>query len=153
MAKPYVVTREITIAATAARIHGLIVDLHQWREWSPWEGLDPDLKRTYSGPESGVGARYAWDGNKRAGKGTMEVTSSTPGEEVRIAVAFEKPFSARSTSTFRLVPNGEQTLVRWQLGGELNLLMQAFSLVKSMDSMMGPDLEKGLRQLKAAAEN
>jgi hypothetical protein len=39
--------------------------------------------------------------------------------------------------------------------GELNLFLRLFGIftsMDSMDSMVGPDFEKGLRQLKAAAE-
>src|SRR3954453_6095355 len=64
------VTRQTTIAASPERLHELIDDFHRWREWSPWEDMDPDLAREYSGAGSGVGARYAWQGNRKAGKGT-----------------------------------------------------------------------------------
>ena len=50
-----------------------IVDFRRWPAWSPWEDVDPDLRRTYSGPDSGVGAAYAWEGNRKAGKGRMEI--------------------------------------------------------------------------------
>ena len=59
-------------------MHALINDFHEWTAWSPWEGLDPDLQRTYSGPDAGVGAHYAWQGNRKAGEGTMEITGSAP---------------------------------------------------------------------------
>ena len=47
--------------------------LHQWTRWSPWEDVDPDLHRAYSGAEEGVGAVYAWSGNRKAGAGRMEI--------------------------------------------------------------------------------
>lgn len=70
-------THRTTIDADRGVVHGLVNDLHQWQQWSPWEGVDPDLERTYSGPAAGVGARYAWSGNKKAGRGSMEITDST----------------------------------------------------------------------------
>lgn len=48
-------------------IHALLTDFHAWTCW-PWEDIDPAMSRTYSGPEAGVGAGYAWEGNKKAGK-------------------------------------------------------------------------------------
>ena len=36
--------------------------------------------------------------------------------------------------------------------GDYSLATRIFALVKSMDSMIGPDFEKGLARLKAAAE-
>ena len=50
------VSRSETINAEPARVHALIDDFHEWTEWSPWEDVDPDLQRTYTGPDPGVGA-------------------------------------------------------------------------------------------------
>jgi len=66
------VVRSRRIAAPRERVHELINDFHDGRQWSPWEDVDPDLRRDYSGAESGVGAKYAWEGNRKAGKGNME---------------------------------------------------------------------------------
>src|SRR5439155_11263195 len=63
------VAREATIPAPRAVVYGLLVDFHHWREWSPWENLDPRLSRTYSGPDAGTGAVYEWVGNRKAGAG------------------------------------------------------------------------------------
>ncbi len=151
MATPYTVRRETIVLTPAAPLHDLLADFHAWPRWSPWEDLDPDMGRTYSGAERGVGARYAWDGNRRAGRGTMEVTGDEPGR-VEVALAFEKPFPSRSRVEFVLTQEGEETHVEWLMRGELNLAMRVFSLVKPMEELVGPDMEKGLARLKAAAE-
>ncbi|NHA69503.1 SRPBCC family protein [Phycicoccus flavus] len=151
MGKPFTVSRETIVLAPPEAVRGLLDDFHAWRAWSPWEDLDPDMERTYSGPDSGVGARYAWDGNKRAGRGTMELTGVQP-HRVDVAVAFEKPFPSRSRVEFVLTPQEGETHVEWFMRGELGLVQQAFALVKPMDELMGPDLERGLANLKAQAE-
>ena len=69
MGAEFAITRSLVMDTTPERLHELVDDFRQWRGWSPWEDLDPDLERTYSGPESGVGARYTWKGNRRAGAG------------------------------------------------------------------------------------
>lgn len=151
MAKPYTVSRETIVLAPPAAIHDLLDDFHAWSGWSPWEELDPDMRRTYAGPDRGVGARYAWDGNKRAGRGTMEITGDEP-HRVDVALAFEKPFPSRSRVEFVLTPQDGETHVEWFMRGELGLMQQAFALVKPMDELVGPDMEKGLANLKARAE-
>src|SRR5918992_5891418 len=95
------VVRETTIAAPRERVHGLIDDFRAWRSWSPWEEVDPNLKRDYSGAESGVGARYAWEGNRKAGKGSMEIVSSTA-ERIELRLVFEKPWKATNGVVFEL---------------------------------------------------
>jgi hypothetical protein len=87
------VVRSTTIAASPERVHGLIDDFHAWRAWSPWEDVDPSLERNYYGADSGVGAKYAWEGNRKAGKGSMEIVSSTP-ERIDLRLVFEKPWKA-----------------------------------------------------------
>jgi uncharacterized membrane protein len=152
MAKPYTVTRSATINAPAEHIRALINDFHEWPKWSPWEDLDPEMQRTYSGAERSVGAEYAWDGNRKAGTGSMTIVGDTP-DQVDIDLRFEKPFKAENRMELALTSAGSSTTVEMRMHGQLNALMQVMSIVKSMDSMVGPDFEKGLTRLKQAAEN
>ncbi len=147
----YRVSRSTSIAADPALVHRLVNDLHEWQAWSPWEGLDPALERTYSGAESGVGAHYAWSGNRKAGQGTMEVVGSTP-ERVDVALTFLKPFRSTSEVTFELVSAGDGTEVTWVMTGEQKGLAAVLGKVVSMDRLVGKDFEKGLARLKDAAE-
>jgi hypothetical protein len=152
MAKPYTVTRSTTINAPVQRVHALVADFHEWQKWSPWEDLDPQMQRTYSGPEAGTGATYAWVGNKKAGAGDMTITADTP-QQVDIALNFLKPFPAKNRIELVLIPAGDTaTAVEWRIHGELSGVMRLFSVVKSMDSLVGPDFEKGLARLKRVAE-
>ena len=146
------VVRTTTIAAERERVHGLIDDFHAWREWSPWEDVDPDLERDYSGAESGPGAKYAWEGNRKAGKGNMEIVSSTP-EQIDVRLEFEKPWKAVNDVAFELKPSGDAaTDVTWRMTGATKGFAALFSKVMSMDRMVGKDFEKGLARMKSAAE-
>ena len=79
----FAVKRVITIKAPPEKIAPLLTDFHQWASWSPWEHLDPAMKRTFSGAPSGKGAIYEWEGNKDVGKGRMEILdASTPAKTV-----------------------------------------------------------------------
>ena len=152
MGKSFEVTRTTTIQADPARVHGLIDDFHQWTAWSPWEDLDPNLSRTYTGPPSGVGAHYAWRGNRKAGEGSMEITGSSP-ERVEIELSFMKPMRSTQQVEFVLAPTSGGTDVTWRMTGEHEgFLMNLFSRFVSMDRMIGKDFEKGLARLKAVAE-
>ena len=147
------VVRSATIAADPVRVHGLIDDFRQWRKWSPWEDIDPELEREYSGPASGVGARYAWAGNRKAGKGNMEILDSAP-ERVELRLTFEKPWKATNKVVFDLDPAGEGgTDVSWRMTGTNKGFAALFSKVFSMDRMVGKDFEKGLARLRTAAES
>jgi uncharacterized protein YndB with AHSA1/START domain len=149
----YTVERSATIAAEPQRIYDQLVDFHKWMAWSPWEDLDPNQERTFSGGESGPGAKYAWSGNRKAGRGRMEITHAQPPTEVRIALDFEKPFRSSNTIEFHLTPEGPgRTRVRWTMTGPKTLATKVMGLFSSMDKMVGPDFEKGLARLKDAVE-
>jgi hypothetical protein len=151
MGDTYEVVRTRTIEAPSAVIHDLIADFREWVRWSPWEDLDPDLGRTYTGPDRGVGSVYEWSGNRKAGQGRMEITRDEP-LEVVVAVTFLKPFRSTSTATFRLEPEGAGTRVTWTMVGPKTVASRLMSIVGGMDRMIGPDFEKGLTRLKATAE-
>lgn len=152
MADTYAVQREQPIAGPAGAVLERIVDLRRWQSWSPWEGLDPDLRRTYSGADSGVGAVYAWEGNRKAGKGRMEITGVEPDTSVTIDLQFLKPFKSHSTTTFAVRPDDEGVVVRWTMTGRKTFMTRAMGIFTSMDKLIGPDFEKGLAQLKSEVE-
>jgi hypothetical protein len=148
----YTVERSAKIDAPPARIYEQIANFHNWTNWSPWEGLDPDLQRTYSGAESGTGAAYGWSGNRKAGQGQMAIVDATEPSKIQIDLVFEKPFKARNDTLFTIVPEGSGSRVTWTITGKKSLMTKAMGIFTSMDKMLGPDFEKGLAGLKATTE-
>ncbi|WP_238443581.1 SRPBCC family protein [Salsipaludibacter albus] len=147
----YTVSRSARIDAPRAVVHDLLVDFHAWTRWSPWEDVDPEMERTYAGSDRGVGARYAWRGNRRAGAGSMEITRVTD-DLVGVDLLFTKPFKARNELEFRLDDaDGTTTDVTWTMTGRRTLMTRVMGLVRSMDDLVGPDFERGLVQLDRAA--
>jgi uncharacterized protein YndB with AHSA1/START domain len=146
------VERSTTINAPPERIYALIENFHQWGAWSPWEKLDPALQRTFSGPESGKGAGYAWVGNKKVGSGSMEILEATPPSRVNIRLDFLKPFEAHNLTDFELEPRGNATHVTWSTHGPSPYVTKLMGVFVSMDQLIGKDFEQGLANLKTAAE-
>jgi hypothetical protein len=145
------VQRSASIKAPPQKIVALIDDFHNWTSWSPWEKLDPGLKRTYGGAASGRGAVYEWEGNRKAGQGRMEVMETSP-SGVIIKLDFLKPFEAHNTAEFALQPGGDSTSVTWAMYGPNAYLSKVMSLIFNMDKMIGKDFEAGLANLKTVAE-
>src|SRR5262245_16707443 len=111
------VQRSLTINASPERILSHLSDFRKWAAWSPWEKLDPNLKRQFSGPESGQGAKYAWVGNGNVGAGDMEILVANP-SLVEIKLHFEKPFEATNRTVFTIQSEGEATRVTWTMTGD-----------------------------------
>ena len=146
------VQRASVIQAPPGKIFPLIEDFQAWGGWSPWEKKDPAMKRSFSGPATGKGAIYAWDGNGEVGQGSMEVVEDTPPSKLVLKLDFVKPFEGHNVVTFTLVPQGEATNVTWSMEGASPFMAKVVGLFCDMDSMIGKEFEAGLRDLKALAE-
>ncbi len=144
--------RSITIAAPPDKVFPFINDFHKWIAWSPWEKLDPELKRTYSGASQGIGAVYEWDGNKDVGTGRSEITETVPPSKVIIKLDFLKPFEAHNTAEFTLVSSTGVTQVTWAMYGPQPYIAKVMTAFFNMDKMVGGQFERGLANLKALAE-
>ena len=143
--------RSIRIHAPPEKIFPFIDDFHNWSAWSPWEKMDPNLKRTFSGAPSGAGARYGWTGNGKVGTGEMEIESASL-SRVRVKLHFIKPFEARSIAEFEMRPVGDATDVVWSMEGPSPFLFRVMGTLMNMDRAILKDFDDGLASLKAAAE-
>jgi uncharacterized protein YndB with AHSA1/START domain len=148
----YSVVRKAKVAAPPAEVYARLADFHRWEAWSPWAKLDPSMRTDFSGSDGTPGASYHWIGNDKVGEGRMTVLQTSPPERVVIKLEFMKPFASVATTTFTLAPAGHGTEVAWLMEGENSFMGKAMVLVGGMDAMIGRDFEKGLAQLKAAAE-
>ncbi len=146
------VARRLRIAAPPERIQPLVADFHQWAAWSPYEKLDPAMRKTFSGAAAGVGAVYEWNGNNKAGAGRMEITGTTP-ELVAIKLDFFKPFEGHNQAGFSFVPQPDGTTeVSWTMTGPASFMLKLTQVFMDMDRMIGRDFEEGLANLRRMAE-
>ena len=145
------VERTAVLAASPLALFEQVNDHHKFALWNPFMKLDPNVKNTYSGPESGVGAVCAWDGNRDIGAGSATITESKPGELVRMRMDWKRPMEGTSTVDFTFKPQGDKTAVTWAMYGKNNFMGKVVSLFMDCDKMCGPQFEKGLADLGAVA--
>ncbi len=148
----YAVTRSTGINAPAPTVFAQVNDFHNWNAWSPWINLDPNSKNTFQGPDSGVGAVFAWSGNDEVGEGKMTIIESKPDEHIRIKLDFVRPFEDTCNVDFAFKTQADATTVTWTMSGHKGFLSKAVCMFMDMDKMLGGDFEKGLASLKKAAE-
>jgi hypothetical protein len=110
------------------------------------------MKRSRSGPSSGKGAVYGWEGNSQIGTGRMEIMEALPPSKIVIKLDFLKPFEAHNTAEFTLEGKGDTTSVTWAMHGPANYISKLMGVFINMDSMIGKDFEGGLANLKTVAE-
>ncbi|WP_037314531.1 SRPBCC family protein [Ruegeria halocynthiae] len=145
------VSRSITIDAPASAIFPYVNSMQQTEKWSPWLSRDPETKLSYSGPETGVGNTLNWTSeHPQVGTGSQEIIQSVPDQTVQTALDFGPMGTA--TALFDLVPEGDQTQVKWGFESELGLNPLSRWMGLMMDTWVGSDYERGLTNLKALVE-
>ncbi len=148
----YHVERKVAINAPAEIVYAELEDLRRWAAWSPWDKIDPNLKKTFEGPERGVGQSYTWQGNDEVGKGKMTITSAEPLKRVGYKLEFFEPMESQAQADMKLTQAGDKHEVTWGMDGENNFVGKLFCVFVDMDKMIGKDFEKGLAQLKGVTE-
>src|SRR6478735_6465263 len=149
LSSKFSVSRSVQVAAAPDKIYPLVASPRQWKHWSVWNARDPAMAIEYSGPESGVGAVWAWK-SKTEGDGRMSFTAAEPPTRVVYELYFPD-FGTTSTGEFRFETNGTGTTVTWVMDGDMgkNPLFRWMALFG--DKMVGADFEAGLAKLKAVA--
>ena len=108
----YRVERSVVTKAKAEAVFPLVSDLRRFPEWSPWEKLDPGMKKTFGGSGPGKGQSYEWSSPKdEVGSGRMTVTESKPNERVDIKLEFIAPWQGLAQTALILKPEGQGTKV------------------------------------------
>ena len=143
------VERSLTIQAPPGKIFDQVNHLPTWATWSPWQLRDPEMKTTYEGPESGVGAISRWE-SETQGSGSQTITESVSPERIVTTLDFGPMGTATSDWTFQ--PEGDATVVTWGMVSHNghNLVFRLFGLF--LDDMLGPDYEEGLANLQKRVE-
>jgi hypothetical protein len=148
----YHVERSVMTSATPTVVHRILGDLKRYSEWSPWEKLDPEMKKTIAGEPGTVGSSYAWDGNSQVGAGKMTFTGITP-ERFDIRLEFFRPMASTSAVSWLIAEEDGMTKVTWAMdGNNESIAAKAFSMFVDMDKMLGKDFDNGLAVLKTIAE-
>jgi len=146
------VERSQTIAAPPEVVFDILADFRQGKNWSPWDKLDPQMKQTFSGPDTGVGATYSWEGNDEVGKGKQKIIAADRPSKIVTDLHFIEPFEARNQAEYLIQSNAEGSEVTWAISGPQPYLSKVMCVFMDMDAMIGKDFESGLLSLKTLAE-
>ena len=140
------IQRKAHIAAPPDRVFAKIRSFREWGAWSPWEKLDPEMKRTFDGEV------YSWDGNKKVGKGRMEITTAEPPRRIEIKLDFFEPWEAHNITEFLIEPRDGGSDVTWTMTGPSPFMSKLMGVFMNFDKLVGSDFEKGLASLKKVTE-
>jgi len=141
------VARSVVANAPESVVFPYVANLHHFKDWSPWASRDPQLQLTYSGPESGKGARVDWVSQVRSiGTGSMEITNADPNKTIELAVNFN---GVEGTSNFDIAPSGSGSKVTWSFGYDSGSSPVKRWKALALDGFVGAEYRAGLDKLKA----
>ncbi len=141
--------RSVEISASAAEIYPHVDCLKRWDDWSPWKEVDPAANFSFEGPDCGKGAIMKWSGsNKGMGRGSLKIVESEPPNKIKYEFYIYDSKFGEGEFTFK--EKGGRTKVEWSFKADLDFFARWAGL--GMESMMGDDFEKGLKNLKKILE-
>jgi hypothetical protein len=153
--KDYAVKREVVINQPKQQIFDYIKYLKNQENYSKWNSMDPNMKKSYKGTDGQVGFIYRWESDTDSvGVGEQEIKKIIEGERIDFELRFIKPFEATEPA-FMITEaiNDRQTKVVWGFSGRMDYPANLWLLFFNMEEMIGADLDAGLATLKNIMEN
>lgn len=157
IAGAYVLPRQVTVArsiqidAPASEVFAKVNGLKAGADWSPWLSRDPEVKLTYTGPDTGVGSKLEWTSeHPQVGNGKQEIVESVENQKVVTALDFGDMGTAMAA--FTLVEEAGKTTITWDLDTDMGMNPIGRYMGLMMDKWVGGDYETGLANLKALVE-
>lgn len=147
----YTVERSMKINASPEKIFPHLISWKKGLEWSAWDKQEEEVKRTFTGPESGMGAVYEFEG-KKSGHGKLSYKSIVPNEEVKIDLTFYKPMQGSNDLTYSLKKDGEATVMKYHMTGPAPMIARIIWLFADMDKYMGDKFNQSMQNLKTIVE-
>lgn len=143
------VKRSVIVPASSEVVFEQVNDLRQWRYWSPWQQLDPNMSITYEGFLSGKNASYHWQSDK-VGNGKVTITQSRPYQSITTNMSYT---NMKVTSHYQFEAVRQGTRVSWIFVTNVgeNPIDKYMALL--LDLVIGPDLKRGLTNLKNHIKN
>lgn len=124
--------------------------LKNWKNWSYWDNIDKNMQSTYSGPESGIGAKHCWESaNDSVGKGCLTISEIKENQLVVTTLEFEGMGSSVGGWSIKDTANGVLVTTYMQL--DMGLFGRIFPGLL-MDKWLGADFEKSIANLKQHCE-
>lgn len=152
--KDYVVEREIIINKPKAEVFEYIKFLKNQDNYSKWNMMDPDMKKTYQGTDGTIGFISAWESKmENVGAGEQEIVNMIDGERIDMKLRFKVPFEAQNDAYMITEDmSNNQTKVKWGFKGAFPYPFNLMGLFMDMEKAVGGDLEVGLQNLKNLLE-
>ncbi|MBB4804896.1 hypothetical protein HNP38_000168 [Chryseobacterium defluvii] len=146
--------KSISINAPAEKVWKNTNTLKAMDQWSPWNDLDPNMKKDWMGVAGQSGEKVCWDSKKEeAGKGCQEVKKiDAANKRIDTSIRFLTPYESEANAYVTIVPEGNGSKATWGFTSQIPYPFTVMKLFMNMEDQIGDDYQKGLSRLKALSE-
>jgi ribosome-associated toxin RatA of RatAB toxin-antitoxin module len=147
----YNVEKSTVINKSPDHVFNNVADLNHYRDWNPWQKMEPGAKAEITGTPKTVGHKFFWEG-KKIGSGSLTVRSLNAPSDLQLDLAFIKPWKTEALDSWTFEKQSENsTKVTWKNSGPL-----PYPMARLMGPMVVKNLnqqfEQGLKSLKEMCE-
>ena len=149
------VSRTVEVNQSQEIVFDYISMLENQEEYGVWQKMDPKISIKTYGTDGTVGFISSWDSKMEdVGAGAQEITKIEDGKRIETEIRFKRPMETTSQASLEVKrTSANSSSVEWKMSGESPYPFNIFMLFMNMDEEIGPDLAKGLKNLKAILES
>ncbi len=148
--KNFSIERSVVINANIESVFEEVNDFNNMQHWSPWKEYDPNMILSIEGKINDPVYKYSWKSeNDKVGHGSLTRKITEANKKISNDLLFDE-FNMHSNVDWTFEQTPEGTRATWINSGMMPFLMRPLS--GKMESMMAPDMEKGLNLLKEYCE-
>lgn len=141
------------INAPVEKVFPYISDLKKGSEWSPFEKVDPNMKKEYQGVPNQVGAKFIFAGNNEAGSGSVEIIKIVPNEMVELRLLMTAPMAADNIVTYHISSDGDGTKFTWSMSGDGGFFGKLVTFFVDCEKLVTDQFKQGIANLKTIVES
>ncbi|MFP3591300.1 SRPBCC family protein [Chryseobacterium sp. SIMBA_038] len=146
--------KSISINAPVEKVWQNTNTLKSMDQWSPWNHLDPNMKKDWTGVTGQPGEKVCWDSKKdEAGKGCQEVKKVDAAKKrIDTDIKFLTPYESEAHAYVTVVPEGNGSKATWGFTSKIPYPFTVMKMFMNMEDAIGKDYQKGLSRLKEMSE-
>lgn len=144
--------KSISINAPVEKVWQNTNTLKGMDEWSPWNDLDPLMKKDWLGTTGKPGEKVCWE-SKEAGNGCQEVIKiDAVKKRIDTDIKFLTPYESEAHAYVTVVPEENGSKATWGFNSKIPYPFTVMKMFMKMEDAIGKDYQKGLLKLKEISE-
>lgn len=152
--KDFSVTKNTTVDKPKSEVFAYIKMLENQDEYSVWQQMDPNMKKSSKGTDGTVGYISSWVSNHEdVGSGEQEIMKIDEGNRMDVMLRFKEPWESEASAYFTTEDDNGKTKVTWGFNGSMPYPWNIMLLFMDMEERVGNDLQTGLDNLKKELES